>query len=59
MVEVRVEDWNCLVSHSQELDIISHQKSNIIREQKETIATLKKQNKELKARLEAIKVACS
>jgi len=59
MVEVRVEDWNCLVSHSQELDIISHQKSNIIQEQKETIATLKKQNKELKARLEAIKVACS
>jgi HKD family nuclease len=59
MVEVRVEDWNCLVSHSQELDIISHQKSNIIREQKETIATLKKQNKELKARLEAIKLACS
>jgi HKD family nuclease len=59
MVEVRVQDWNCLVSHSQELDIISHQKSNIIREQKETIATLKKENKELKARLEAIKVACS
>tara|TARA_R110000782_G_scaffold71067_1_gene142645 strand:- start:45 stop:221 length:177 start_codon:yes stop_codon:yes gene_type:complete len=57
-MDITVDDWNTLVSHTRELDKVSSQKSGIIQEQKETIATLKKQNKVLKARLDAIKLAC-
>lgn len=56
---ITIKEWNTLVEHAKELDKISQQKSKELQGQKERIATLKKENKELKARLEAIKVACS
>lgn len=56
---ITIEAWNTLVERARELDKISRQKSEIIEVQKVNIANLKQEVKKLKARLDAIRQACS
>ena len=54
-----IEDYNLLVEHTRDLDLVSRQKSDMLNKQRETITKLQKENKNYKARIEAIKKACS
>lgn len=54
-----IEDYNLLVEHARDLDRVSRQKTDMLNKQRETIAKLQKENKNYKARIEAIKQACS